>query len=156
MGTNGFICMIARSWSAYMEDPDFWNPRVRVPIWYNALAARSQVAVTIKRTEIALAGGSRAQIFDSVKTAIESKELPTAERGAMAYMLSRRGSLGVRDGHWRPHLMFFTPETDPKVWGAHLPGSPIIGFEHATEHLTVFIIPVARWSDGTVAPSDKP
>src|ERR1700693_1016381 len=25
-GTNGFVCMVARSWSAGFDDPDFWNP----------------------------------------------------------------------------------------------------------------------------------
>jgi hypothetical protein len=24
-GTNGFVCMVARSWSADFDDPDFWN-----------------------------------------------------------------------------------------------------------------------------------
>jgi hypothetical protein len=53
-------------------------------------------------------------------------------------------------------LMFFTPETDPKEWGAGLPGSPVLGIEHPEEHLTVFLIPVGQWSDGTPAPSDMP
>ena len=73
--------MVTRSWSANIEDPDFWNQRLRVPICYNAVAARSQVPVTIKRTEVVLAGGSKAQVFDAIKAAIESKELPTAEPG---------------------------------------------------------------------------
>lgn len=58
-GTNGFVCMVARSWSAGFGDPNFWNPRVRAPICYNAVAAQSQVPETIKRTQVALAGGSR-------------------------------------------------------------------------------------------------
>lgn len=123
-GTNGFVCMVARSWSAYSEDPDFWNPKLRVPICYNALAARSQVPVTIKRTEIALAGGSKAQVFDAIKAAIDSKELPTAEPGAVAYMLSRQGYLNDHVGHWLPHLMFYTPQTDPKVGALAYPARP--------------------------------
>src|SRR5258706_6329181 len=31
-GSNGFVCMVARSWSAEFDDPDFWNPKTRVPI----------------------------------------------------------------------------------------------------------------------------
>ncbi|HEY5084978.1 MAG TPA: hypothetical protein VII48_10670, partial [Rhizomicrobium sp.] len=50
-GTNGFVCLVARSWSAGFGDPDFWNPQVRAPICYNALAAKSQVPETIKRTQ---------------------------------------------------------------------------------------------------------
>ncbi len=52
------------------------------------------------------------------------------EMGAMCYMLSKEAYLSDRDGHWRPHLMFFVPDTDPKAWGAGLSGSPVIGFRH--------------------------
>src|ERR1041384_5753117 len=80
-GTNGFVCLVARSWSAAFDDPGFWDPRLRAPICYNARAAKSQVAATIKRTQVALAGGSRAQVFDSIKAAIDRGERPTAEPG---------------------------------------------------------------------------
>jgi len=151
-GSNGFVCLVARSWSAGFDDPDFWNPKLRVPICYNALAARSQVGATIKRTGVVLAGGSKAQVLDAIKAAIESKELPIAEPGSMSYMLSRQTYFGDRVGHWLPHLMFFMPQTDPKRWGAGLPGSPVMGIELPEEHLTVFLIPVSKWSDGTPGP----
>ena len=154
-GTNGFVCMVARSWSADYDSPDFWDPRLRAPICYNAVASKSQVAVTIKRTQFALAGDSKAQIFNSIKTAIDRGELPTAEAGSMSYMLSRGTYLSNRDGRWLPHLMFFLPETDPKSWGAGLPGSPVLGFHFPGEHLTVFLIPVSTWSDGTPAVSKE-
>lgn len=44
-----------------------------------------------------------------------------------------------------------TPKTNSKAWGADLPGSPIITFQNPEERLTVFLIPVLRWSDGTPA-----
>ena len=154
-GTNGFVCMVARSWSAEFNDPDFWDPRLRAPICYNALAAKSQVAATIKRTEVVLAGGSKAQIFNSIKAAIDSGELPKAEVGSMSYMLSRGTYLSNRAGRWLPHLMFFVSEIEPKSWGAGLPDSPIFGFHHPEEHLTTFVIPVSRWSDGTHAVSKE-
>jgi hypothetical protein len=25
-GKNGFVCMVERSWTAGIDDPDFWNP----------------------------------------------------------------------------------------------------------------------------------
>jgi len=152
-GTNGFVCLVARSWSADYDAPDFWNPRVRAPNCYNAAAARSQVAETRKRTQVVLAGGSRAEVADSVKAAIESGELPTAEVGAMSYMLSPGAYLSRRDGRWLPHLMFYLSGTAPGAWGAGLPGSPILAFPYPDERLTVFIVPVGRWSDGTPAGS---
>jgi hypothetical protein len=26
-GSNGFVCLVQRSWSAGLDDPDFWNPK---------------------------------------------------------------------------------------------------------------------------------
>lgn len=40
-------------------------------------------------------------------------------------------------------------DTDPAIWGANLPGSPVLGISDPLEHLTQFVIPVRRWSDGT-------
>jgi hypothetical protein len=51
--------------------------------------------------------------------------------------------------------MFFAPKTDSMAWGADLPGSPIITFQNGEERMTVFLVPVRRWSDGTAAlPTD--
>jgi hypothetical protein len=155
-GKNGFVCVVQRSWTAGIGDPDFWNPKLRAPICFNAPATRSYLPRTIKKTELAIAGRTKAQIFDTIAAAIDKKELPAPEPGAMCYMMSKQGYLNDRDGRWRPHLMFFTPETDPKVWGADVPDSPIIAFKDTEEHLTVFMIPVGHWSDGTAAtPKDE-
>lgn len=150
-GENGFVCMVARSWSAGFGDPDFWSPRVRAPICYNAAAALSQVPETIKRTRVALAGGSESQIREALKAGIRSGELPVAKAGSLAYMMSKGTYFNRRATHWRPHLMFFVPETDPKSWGAGLAQSPVLGVANPEEHLTVFLIPLSRWSDGTAS-----
>jgi hypothetical protein len=34
-GTNGFLCIVERSWGAATDDPDFWNPKVRAPICFS-------------------------------------------------------------------------------------------------------------------------
>lgn len=149
-GKNGFVCIVQRSWTAGIDDPDFWNPKLRAPICFNAPAARSYLPLTIKKTEWVLAGRTKTQIFDAINAAIDRKELPTPESGAMCYMMSKQGYLSDRDGHWHPHLMFFIPQTDPATWGANLPGSPVIASEVSVERLTVFLIPVGQWSDGTL------
>jgi hypothetical protein len=66
--------------------------------------------------------------------------------------MSKDAYLGDRDGRSHPHLMFFLPPTGATDWGAGLPGWPIIAFEDTPDRLTVFLIPVGKWSDGTVAP----
>jgi hypothetical protein len=148
-GKNGFVCMVERSWSSPLDDPNFWNPKLRGPICFNPPGARYNVPLTIKRTELVLAGRSEAQMFEAIEAAFDKKELPTPEPDAMSYMLSKQGYLSDTDGHWHPHLMLFAPLTEPAVWGAGLPGSPVIAFKDAQERATVFLIPVRKWSDGT-------
>jgi hypothetical protein len=148
-GTNGFVCMVQRSWTAGIDDPDFWNPKIRAAICLNPSAARTYLPLTIKKTESVLAGRSRPEMFEDLKAAFDKKELPALEPGAMCYMMSKQSYLSDSDGHWHPHLMFFIPETDPVTWGANLHGSPILASKASTDRLTVFLVPVAKWSDGT-------
>ncbi|MGA7413625.1 MAG: hypothetical protein WBW33_24330 [Bryobacteraceae bacterium] len=148
-GKNGFVCIVERSWTATIDDPDFWNPKLRAPICFNGAAVRSFLPRTIRKTDLVLAGRTGPQMMEAIVAAIDKKELPVMEPGAMCYMLSKQGYLSSRDGHWHPHLMFFYSQTDPATWGADLPGSPIIAFNDTREHLTTFLIPVRRWSDGT-------
>jgi hypothetical protein len=148
-GKNGFVCFVQRSWAAGTDDPEFWNPKLRAPICLNPPAARSFLPLIIKKTEWALAGRSKAQIAEDLQAAFDKKELPTQEPGAMCYMLSKQGYLSDRDGHWHPHLMFFVPLTEAEAWGANLPGSPILAASDPQARLTIFLVPVAEWSDGT-------
>jgi hypothetical protein len=146
-GKNGFVCMVQRSWAAPFDDPEFWNPKGRAPICFNPAGARSYLRLLIKQTDLVLAGRSKAQMAEIMSAAIRKKELPGMEPGAMGYMLSKQ-TYNDRDGHWHPHLMFFAPLTDPMAWGASK-GSPILGFKDDPNRVTVFLIPVRNWSDGT-------
>jgi hypothetical protein len=148
-GTNGFVCIVERSWTAPIDDPGFWNPKGRAPICLNAAAARTYLPRTIKKTELVLAGRTKAQMIEAITAAIDKKELPPIEPGAMCYMLSKQGYLGDPVGHWHPHLMFFVSQTDPAAWGAGEHGSPIYAFNDKWENLTIFLVPVQEWSDGT-------
>jgi hypothetical protein len=151
-GKNGFVCMVWRSWTAGTDDPDFWNPKLRAPICLNPLAAGSQVPLTLRKTEVILASRSKDHMAEAIKAAFDRKELSTPETGAMCYMMSKQGYLSDRDGHWHSHLMFFLPLTDPAVWGAGSPSSPILGVKSNLDQLTLFLVPIGRWSDGTASP----
>src|SRR5258706_2229243 len=147
-GKNGFVCIVARGWTS-AADPDFWNPKVRVPMCFNAAAARSYLLRLTKETEWGLAGRTQAQMTESITAAFAKKEVPPMESGAMCYMLSKQGYGGDSAPHWPPHLMFFYSDTDPAIWGANLPGSPVIAIADPMERLTQFVIPTQKWSDGT-------
>jgi hypothetical protein len=147
-GKNGFVCIVERSWTS-APDPDFWNPKVRTPICYNAAAAHSFLPRNIKRTDLILPGRTKAQVDETIAAAVDKKELPAMEPGAMCYMMSKQGYGGDSVKHWPSHLMFYYSQTDPATWGANLPGSPILAMSDTQEHLTEFVVAVQRWSDGT-------
>ena len=155
-GTNGFVCMVERSWTSPFNSAEFWNPRIRVPVCFNPAAAESIVPLTIKRTDMVLAGMTKAQMIDSINAGFRNKELPAPGPGAMCYMMSRSGYLSDTLGHHVPHLMFYVPLTDKSSWGADLPDSPVTlnpQFRDGPEPITEFVIPVGKWSDGTDAPA---
>jgi len=147
-GKNGFVCIVGRGWTS-APDSDFWNPKVRVPMCVNAAAARSYLLRLTKITDLALAGRTPAQVNEAMAPAVEKKDLPPMEPGAMCYMMSKQGYGGDSIPHWPSHLMFFFSDIDPAIWGANLPGSPVLGIADPSEHLTQFVIPTQRWSDGT-------
>jgi hypothetical protein len=154
-GRNGFVCLVERSWMDPFNSAEFWSPKVRVPQCFNPAAARSILPLTFKRTEMVLAGFSKAQMIDSIKAGFNNKELPTPEPGAMSYMMSREGYLNDAIGHYVPHLMFYFPLTEKSFWGADLPESPVTlnpQFRDGPEPITEFVIAVGKWSDGTAAP----
>ena len=133
----------------------FWNPKMHGPICFNPPAVRSILPFTFKRTELVLAGMSKEQMIEAIK-ASDAKGMPSLEPGAMSYMMSPQGYLNNEAGHWVPHLMFYVPLTDPKSWGADLPGTPVMlnpQFQ-GLEPITEYMIPVFTWSDGTAAPKE--
>lgn len=147
-GTNHFVCLVERSWDSPVGDPGFWNQRIRGPNCLNAAAAKTYLPIVLMKARLALAGRTEAQIDDAIQTAFREKRLPALEPGAMCYMMSEQGYLGDQAGNWHPHLMFFVPLAMSKTWGASLAGSPILKTDDPSDRLTVFMIPVAKWSDG--------
>lgn len=142
-GKNGFLCVVGRAFAGPLTNPEFWNPRNRSPICYNAPAVRSLWPYAVKQTGMALAGASKAEITDAIRSAVARKELGTPEQGSMAYMMSMQAYLTDRGGHNLAHLMFELPgdgvlRDDPDYFVSWAP-APVIEF----------IVPVGQWSDGT-------
>jgi hypothetical protein len=71
-GMNGFVCIVGRSWTS-AADADYWDPKVRVPMCFNAAAARSYLLRLTKETEWGLAGRTPAQMTESIAAAIAQK-----------------------------------------------------------------------------------
>jgi hypothetical protein len=153
-GTNGFVCAVERGWMSPFDAPQFWNPKLRGPICFNPQAVKSILPITYKRTALVLSGRSKDEIKKAMTTAFATKQMPPLQPGAMSYMMSKQGYLDDKFGHWMPHLMFYTaPNVD---WGADQDGSPVMlnpQFHGQPEPVNVLMIPVGKWSDGSVAQS---
>lgn len=151
-GANGFLCLVERSWGAATHDRDFWNPKTRSPLCFNPAAARTYVPLYLMKTKMVLAGTSKTEIVLAIKSALDKKELPALELGAMAYMTSKQQYLSDEAKQWHPHLMFFVPGDAAKSWGANLPSSPVMAANDPEEGATIFLVWVGAWSDGTPGP----
>jgi hypothetical protein len=150
-GTNGFVCIVERSWGNATDVSDFWNPKMRAPHCFNQAGAQSFLPIFLLKTKLVLAGKSKAEIAQAVASALDKKEVPALEPGAMCYMMSKQQYLNDRGKNWKPHLMFFIPGNAEKSWGANLPGSPIIAADDRQERATIFMVVVDEWSDATPA-----
>jgi hypothetical protein len=160
-GTNGFVCMVERAWMNPFDSPEFWNPKNRSPICLNPAAARTVLPITLMRTKFVFAAKSKDEVQESMKAAIEKKELPELEAGAMSYMMSKDAYLTDAGSHNMAHLMFYTPLGT--VWGANLvdssnhvsqpfPGSPLLlapSYKGNPEPINMFLMTTGVWSDGT-------
>jgi hypothetical protein len=151
-GTNGFLCIVERGWGATTDFPEFWNPKIRSPICFNAAAARSFAQIYLMKTKLVLQGKSKAEILAATTSAMDKKELPPLEAGAMCYMFSKQQYLNDEGLNWHPHLMFFVSGDAGKSWGADLPGSPVMAANDPEERATIMMVWVGQWSDGSPAP----
>ncbi|MGC2162313.1 MAG: hypothetical protein WA634_10415 [Silvibacterium sp.] len=150
-GSNGFLCIVERSWGAATDSPNFWNPKVRAPICFNPAAAKTFVPIYLMKTRLVLAGKSKTEIVKATASALDRKKLPALEPGAMCYMLSKQQYLNDDGRNWHPHLMFYVSGNAAKSWGANLPDSPVLAADDPEERVTIFMVLVGHWSDGTPA-----
>lgn len=150
-GTNGWACLVQRSWNAAVDFPEFWNPKIRAPICMNPAAVRSVLPVVEFWTKMVLARKSKPQMAAEAKVAFDEGTLPALRPGAMSFMMSRHGYLSdAKPPHFHPHVMFFEPLGEAAQWAANLPASPVFAGEDRVNRMTILPVPVPRWSDGTL------
>ena len=164
-GKNGWVCWVGRGWMGMFDHPEFWNPKVRAADCLNPPATRSVLPYAYKRTELILAGHSKQEVIAAIKDAIDKKELPSLEQGTVSFMMSKDSYLTDYGGHNAAHMMFFQSDKDGAAWGANLTNSPVLAVNYwyisaeaypqlkSFPTLSVFLVGVTKWSDGTPAPS---
>jgi hypothetical protein len=142
-GKNDFVCAVGRAFAGPLNNPEFWSQKNRSPICFNPPAARSLWPYAMKQTGMALAGASKAQITDAIRTAVAKKELGPPEPGCMAYMMSKEAYLTDRGGHNLAHLMFELPRNSIG------PDNPDFFVSWDPAPVIEFNVPVGQWSDGS-------
>lgn len=148
-GSNGFTCVVLRSFAAAPDDPQFWNPHTSGPACFNPPATRTVLSSDLTTMSWALAGASPAELDARIKKAYAEKKFGMPAPGSMAYMLSPKQQLGPNNSHWMPHLMFFYDRSiDASILGAGAEPAPIIEADPKSPVLT-FFVPTRTWSDGT-------
>lgn len=164
-GKNGWVCWVGRGWMGMFDHPEFWSPKIRAADCLNPPAARSVLPYAYKRTKLVLAGHSKVEVIGGIKAALDKKELPALELGAVSYMMSKSSYLTDSGGHNMPHLMFFESVKGDAAWGENLDTSPLLSVNYwylsaeaypqlkSFPPIAVFLVGVDKWSDGTAAPS---
>jgi hypothetical protein len=151
-GTNGFVCIVERSWANTTDNAEFWNPKMRAPHCFNAPAATTFLPYFLVKTKLVLAGKSPVEIGKAMASALEKNEFPPLAPDTMVYMMSKQQYLNDRGMSWHPHVMFYVAGDAEKTRGANLPNSPVMAGYDAEQRVTTFFTLVPQWSDGTPGP----
>jgi hypothetical protein len=92
-GTNGFVCIVERSWGAATDEPEFWNSKVRAPVCFNPPAARTFLPIYLMKTKVVLARKSKKEIVQTIASALDKASL------AEVLALHRKGLTGCLSGY---------------------------------------------------------
>jgi hypothetical protein len=150
-GSNGFVCIVERSWANTTDNAEFWNPKMRAPHCFNEPAAATVLPYYLKKTKLVLAGKSPAEIAPAMASAMQT--LPALAPDTFVYMMSRQQYLNDEGMAWHPHVMFYVSGDATKTRGANMPASPVMAGYDTEQKVTTFFTLVPAWSDGTPGPS---
>ena len=125
-GTNGFVCMVGRSFSGASDWPERWNPKIRAAECLNPPAARSVAPFAKLLHRHVPRRPDHRRNHRPYQNRLRTKEIPPLESGAMSYMMSKSSYL-TDQVHDMPHLMFFVAVKNATDWGANAPDTPVIG-----------------------------
>jgi hypothetical protein len=147
-GDNGFVCLVMRGWAAPTYTPAalrelVYDAKLRAPICFNPVAARTVIPYQELRAKLAMEGNGPDQIADGVQVAYAKGELPKMEAVAFAYMYSADMYLGPQIGQFHPHLMVYAPYYDNAMLGGNSRATmlPRVSDDEGTP-FTVIVIPV--------------
>ena len=116
-GDGEFVCMVLRGWSAAPDPVATGDARIRGPICFDAVGARTVVPAEELKAKLGLAGQSPAAIGREVAVQYGLGKLPKMEGAAFAYMWSASQRVGPDAGAWHPHMMIYVPYYENRFLG---------------------------------------
>jgi hypothetical protein len=141
-GTNGFLCLVMRSWSAAPDPEASYYAKLRSPICFDAIAARTVAPAEELRSKLGLEGRSPGAIAHEVAARYGLGQLPRMETAAFAYMWSASQDTGPGFGAWHPHMMVYAPYYENAMLGSNALGGHSAPFVagSGTPYSTVLIV----------------
>jgi hypothetical protein len=121
-GDNGFLCLVMRSWSAAPDVETSYYAKLRSPICFDPIAARTVAPAEELKTKLGLAGRSPQAIDEEIALRYGRGELPKMESVAFAYMWSANQDTGPGFGAWHPHMMVYAPYYQNSMLGGNTVG----------------------------------
>jgi hypothetical protein len=118
-GDNGFLCMVMRSWSAAPDPEATYYSKLRAPICFDPVAARTVAPAEELRTRLGLEGKPPEAIAHEVAVRYGLGQLPKMEGVAFAYMWSASQDTGPGFGAWHPHMMVYAPYYENAMLGGN-------------------------------------
>ena len=118
-GANGFVCLVMRSWSAAPDTQATYYSKLRAPICFDPVAARTVAPAEELRTKLGLEGKPPEAIANEVAVRYGLGQLPKMEGVAFAYMWSASQDTGPGFGAWHPHMMVYAPYYENSMLGGN-------------------------------------
>ena len=116
-GDRDFVCMVLRGWSAAPDPVDTRSAKIRGPICFDSVGARTVVPAEELKAKLGLAGKSPEEIGHQVALQYGLGKLPKMEGAAFAYMWSASQRIGPDAGAWHPHMMVYVPYYENRFLG---------------------------------------
>jgi hypothetical protein len=128
-GSNGFTCLVQRSWSGAPDPKTVYYAKLRAPICFDPVASRTVLPMEELKTQLGLEGKGPEAIAQEAAAAYGLGKLPKMEGVAFAYMWSANQDVGPGFGAWHPHMMVYAPYYENSMLGGNEVGgiAPFVG-----------------------------
>lgn len=146
-GSNGFVCLVLRSWGNPTFDPRAaYVPEIIAPECCDANAVKTILPIQLYRHELGLKGTPPEQIKQKIMHGFFEGRFKEPDNVAFGYMMSSAMNLGAGIGNWVSHMMVYAPYYNNEMLGGFSwnEGHPFVE-EGLGKPFTVVTIPMPNF-----------